>query len=91
MVLNLGDNFDIRATSTQNISHGLDAVGAPDERNAYHVDSVLETELHNIGFISLVNRGQVNYGAGQSKSHPLRDDAAMDNLGLDRLLHTANK
>lgn len=85
LVLNLGNDLDLLALLTQNLTDVADVATAADERSEDHVDLVLNTELE-IGNILLGKGGEVNVSAGQVNTLAGGDVAVVQAADADGLV-----
>lgn len=63
LVLDLGDDLDVGAAWSKKVTDVLNIVLLADERGCNHVDSLLKTEISQIGLILLGEGGKVNDSA----------------------------
>lgn len=84
-VLNLGDDLDVLALVTENLTDISDVLGAADERGKDHVDTVLDTKSE-IGLVLLGKSGQVDISVGKVDTLLGADGAVVSGLDLDGLL-----
>ncbi|KAI6766123.1 hypothetical protein HG530_007193 [Fusarium avenaceum] len=84
-VLNLGDDLNVLALLTEDLTDVGDILGAADERGENHVNIVLDTKS-KIGLVLLGESGQIDIGVGQVDTLLGADGTVVAGSDLDSLL-----
>ena len=63
LVLDLGDNLNVSASWSENISDGLNILSLSDERGCDHVDALLDSEVNKVDLVLLSEGWEVNDGS----------------------------
>ncbi|KAI3479451.1 hypothetical protein L1887_58469 [Cichorium endivia] len=85
VVLDLGDDLDVRALLAEDLADGADIAAAADERGEDHVEVLLDGEL-NVLPVLVRDGGQVDLGHGKVDTLLGGEDAVVDGAHLDELV-----
>lgn len=83
LILNLGDNLDVTATGSQDLSYLTNIVGLLHERSRDKVDTLRDGKVDEVILVLLSDNGELNLATGQVHVLSLTELSGVQDLGSD--------